>query len=99
MTTKEKQLLKEEFLTRMKGKVCMVNGQGWSLPIDEYMEQERWARPVKPFDTTWGEKHEVKLTGDLGILSPECLFDTRLWYVRDRYNRDLSLRNERRRSK
>lgn len=97
MTKKEKEQYIQEFKDRMAYRVVMVSDAKWKIPLDEYIEQEKWARPVKPFVPEVIDKSEVLSEGmNEGILSEENVFETDLWYMRNRQNFDLSIRNGRR---
>ena len=94
MNKQQKEQIKKEFLARPRK--VIVNGSGWSVPIDEYMEQEKWARPVNPPIYEQPNKVEVRPTGDDGILSRANVIETDLWYLRNHKKFDLRVRNARR---
>ena len=97
MNKAQKEQLKKEFLERMAYRPVIVSNGKWKVTMDEYTEQEQYARPVKPIEYEPIEKREVSSEGlDEGIMSKESIFETKLWYMRNRNNFDLSIRNGRR---
>lgn len=97
MNKKQKEQIRLEFLEAMSKKVVMVNGDGYSIPLNEYADQEKWARPIKEYIPEFIEKGiDNTQYSDLGILSPESIFETEIWYWRNKGGRNLSVRNSRR---
>lgn len=47
MTQKEKLEFKKEFETRMKDRIVMIKGFRFTMPLDEYLEQENSRRTEK----------------------------------------------------
>lgn len=103
MTEKQKELLriKKEFLERLAKKPVMVHGGEWrEIPLNQYIKFESWARPVinPDWEEVFRKDHNevVGETEETGILSPESVFETDLWFLRNRAGFDLSVRSARR---
>ena len=97
MNKAQKEQTKKEFLERMAYRPVIVSNGKWKVTMDEYTEQEQYARPVKPIEYEPIAKQEVSSEGlDEGIMSKESLFETKLWYMRNHTGFDLSMRNGRR---
>jgi hypothetical protein len=80
MNKQQKEQIRREFLANKKP--VMVSDGKWRTTLDEYMEQESYARPVKPQVYQEPKKIEYPANNDLGILAPDSIRSSQLAYLR-----------------
>lgn len=94
MTKKEKEIIKKEFQSR-KWKLSINRGNE-RMNLKEFEKWDKLTPAYTPIIVPM-DKVEVSAEGlDEGILSEDSIFETKLWYLRNHSNFDLSMRNGRR---
>jgi len=94
MTKKERDIINKEFNAKKVTPIVCVSGQKMT-----FKQYQKWDKKTPPHTVVYEmeEKKEFSSEGlDLGILSPDSLFEVDLWYMRNHNGFDLSLRNSRR---
>ena len=101
MNKKQKEQEKIRFIEEMNKREVVVTDGKSKIPLDDYMEQERYAKKIQPVDTSKlfgnNKMNDNTCNQDTGILAPDVVFETYIWYIRDARQRNLDLRNSRRR--